>query len=157
MIPAAPPASAAPAAADSVICLGHTVKKINLYVLAGVFAFVCIVWIGFAAAGHGALFGEILGIVIAVVVGLPIAYYLCKCLCVCFCIAAANSIEERDAARDAEDAAGGTVVPYNHNSVHPDITVHTTHVTHQVTHITPTHISQFTAHAAQSHVTVHGS
>ncbi len=155
MIPAASPASAAPIAAGSVMICGYSIKKINLKVLAGVFAFACVVWIGFAAAGLGALFGQNFGILIAVIVGVPVAYFLCKCLCACFCVAAANSIEAREA-REAQNDDGGAVVPYNHNRVHPDITVHTTQVTHQMTHVTPTHISQFTAHAAQSHVTVHG-
>jgi hypothetical protein len=89
----------------------------------------------------GALFGEILGIMIAVIVGLPIAYYVGKCLLVTFLIASPSS---SSSGQDDDTPRGGHAV-YHDNRVQPEITLETTTVTHQITHVTPSHVTQYTA------------
>ncbi len=96
----------------------------------------------------GALFGEILGIMIAVIVGLPIAYYVGKCLLVTCLIAT----DKPSSGQDDDTPRGGHAV-YHDNRVQPEITLETTTVTHQITHVTPSHVTQYTAQLAQARIT----
>ena len=142
-----PPTSAAPNGTP-VICCG--LRKFELKFIACFVGFLCLVWLIITvAAGRaaGALFGQILGITIAVIVGVPIAYYVGKCLCVTALIALPSSNGQDD------DTPRGDLAVYHGNKVQPEITLETTTVTHQTTHTTPSHITQYTTQLAQARIT----